>query len=504
MAESSASSTDLLGTAPIGRLLLKFSVPAIVASVVNALYNLVDILYLAHFQSGMTEAGKGALVAGLTVTLPYTMALASFGVLVGAGSSALLSIRLGEGDHEGAEKIVGQTVALKVLFFIVVPFVAYLLMEPSLRLFGATESAIPYAKRYLNVILLGSIFLHLGFGMSGLIRAEGNATMSMAMMVTGAFVNMVLDSVFIFGGFGLPWIEFCGRPLFIDLGLPQGGIAGAAWATNIAMFVSTAIGLYYLSSRHSPVRLRLHRIRIYPRIALRVFAIGLSPALLQIVLCFVSSIYLHGYKRWGGDRADIYLSAIGIIRNVHAFLLVPTASIAMAAQPILGYNFGAGLTHRTMKCLRQTMNASWLSGVVSFLILMAFAPALSRAFTSDPEILRTTTWGMRVLSAGFWFYGPDFALASYMQSVGRAKASVAISLIRQVFFLVPLILFLPPLVAYFKGDAVNGVWYAQPISDTVTSLIFLIWLFGVFRAHRETGATDSTDPHGKTPSTSSS
>ena len=491
MIDSRSNSSDLLGTAPVGRLLLKFSIPAIIASVVNALYSLVDVLYLAHFRSGMEEAGRGALVAGLTVTLPYTMALASFGVLVGAGSSALLSIRLGEGDHEGAEKIVGQAIALKVLFFLVVPAVAYLLMEPSLRLFGATETSIPYATNYLRVILLGSVFLNLGYGMSGLIRAEGNATMSMAMMITGALVNMLLDPVFIFGGFGLPWIELGGRALFIDFGLRPGGIAGAAWATNIAMFVSTCMGFAYLCSRRSPVRLRLARIRIYPRIAARVFAIGLSPALLQIMLCFVQSTFLRGYRTWGGEEADLYLAAAGIIHNVHLFVLVPTASIATAAQPIIGYNFGAGNTARMMSCLRKTLYGAWSCGMAAFLFLMAFAPALAHAFSSDPVVLQKTAWGMRVISGGFWFYGPDFALGSYMQSVGRARASVMISLLRQFFFLVPLVWFLPPLIAHFDGHAVDGVWFAQPISDITSSVICLVWLLRVFRGAPGRGGPDN-------------
>ena len=452
------------------------------ASIVNALYSLVDILYLAHFRSGMEEAGRGALVAGLTVTLPYTMALASFGVLVGAGSSALLSIRLGEGNHEEAEKIVGQTIALKVLFFLIVPIAAFILMEPSLRLFGATDTSIPYATSYLRVILLGSLFLNLGFGMSGLIRAEGKATMSMAMMVVGTVVNMLLDPIFIFGGFGMPWIQIGGRTFFVDFGLPRWGIAGAAWATNIAMSVSTCMGFVYLCSRRSPVRLRLARIRIYPKIAARVFAIGLSPALLQVMLCFVQSTFLRGYRRWGGDEADLYLAAVGIIHNVHIFVLVPTASIATAAQPIIGYNFGAGNTARMMSCLRKTLYATWSCGMAAFLFLMAFAPALTRAFTSDPEVLQKTTWGMRVISAGFWFYGPDFALASYMQSVGRAKASIVVSLLRQFFFLVPLVWFLPPIIAHFNGHAVDGVWYSQPISDITSSIICLVWLRRVLRS----------------------
>ena len=482
---NSTPSSDFLGTAPVGGLLLKFSIPAVVSSLVNALYSLVDILYLAHFRSGMEEAGRGALVAGLTVTLPYTMALAAFGVLVGAGSSALLSIRLGQGDHDAAEKIVGQTVALKTLFFVVVPALAYLLMVPSLRLFGATDTAIPYARSYLEVILLGSLFLNLAFGMSGLIRAEGNAAMSMAMMITGTVVNIILDPIFIFGGLGFPWLKVGGRALFIDFGLRQWGIAGAAWATNIAMFVSMCIGLAYLCSSRSAVRLRLARIRIYPKIAARVFAIGLSPALLQVMLCFVQSTFLRGYRNWGGDETDLYVAAAGIIHNVHIFVLVPTASIATASQPIIGYNFGAGNVARMMDCLRKTLYATWSCGMAAFLFLMVFAPALSRAFASDPEVLRTTTWGMRIISAGFWFYGPDFALASYMQSVGRARASIVVSLLRQFFFIVPLVWFLPPLIAHFNGHAVDGVWYSQPISDIISSVICLVWLMRIFRSNSQ-------------------
>lgn len=460
--------TQELGTAPVARLLLKTAVPSMIASLVHALYNIVDRLYIGR-------AVSSDAMAGLVITLPVMIALSAFGVMVGGGSNTLLSIRLGAHDKFGAEKVVGQCVALKIFFATVIPALAYVLMDQILKLFGATPEAIPYAKSYLNVILLGCVFNHLSYGFSGLIIASGKSQVSMALLLAGTIANMILDPIFIFGGLGMPWLTVSGHTVFIDFGLPQMGIAGAAWATNLSMMLATAIGAGYLASHHSPVKLRLGRIRLYRKYAWKVLVIGLSPAIMQIVLSLVTSLYNHAYIKWAADSAEAtrYMAAIGIINGVHIFALMPAHGVSMAAQPIMGYNLGAAKLDRLKRCMTAQNAMSTVFCITMFIILYVAAPYLSLAFidrNTNPELFKTTVWGMRILAIGFPFYGPIYTLATFYQSVGRAKASITINMLRQIIILLPLIIVLP----YFYG--IDGVWYSQPTADTLAAILSAVLL----------------------------
>ena len=500
-------SSDELGKAPLSKLLLRFSIPAIFALIVNALYNLVDRLYLSHYTPvipGCSQAEldqmTNAMMSGLGFAMPLMEFIAVLGVLIGAGSTSLLSITLGAKDDESAEKIVGQCVAMEILVFVFLPIIAFFLMKPLLRHLGAQGQTLEFACSYLTVILIGSLFMHLSYGLGGLIRAEGKATMAMITMVVGAVSNVLLDPIFIFGKCGLPAL----------------GVKGAAWATNLAMLLSTAVGLAFLTSKKSPVRLKWKRIAIYRGLMSRVLSIGMMPGVMQCVGGFISVAYIRGYKIWGGEDVDILVSAIVIIQCVHTFVLQPAQGIAQAAQPIIGYSYGAGKYARMMKCTMKAARYATTLSTIFFFVMMLGAPIFTRAFISAPEeetvietavskttddvaittesathcagiqsenvakkagkvdmadpltrkkLYDTTVWGMRVLALAFPFLAIPTILSTFFQSIGHAKTALVINLIRYVGILLPLIILLPYL---FHG--VDGVWYSQPISDFISGI----------------------------------
>lgn len=444
---ASANAADALGTEPVGKMLWRLTLPAIVASTVQAIYNIVDRLYIGR------SVGTDAM-AGLSLTFPYMMVLAAFGVLVGAGSAAVLSIRLGQGRKDEAEKILGQLVALKLLFFFTIPVVAYLLLDQTLAFFGGTPQAIPYAHSYLSVILIGNVFSHLAFGMSSLMRAEGNARRAMTAMLIGAGSNIVLDPVFIYG-----W-----------LGLPAMGLKGAAWATNAAMACSAAYAFWHFRSDSCVVKLRLSRIRIYSSLVGPVFAIGLSPCVHAFVMSVIQIAYNKSFVHWASDmvEANLYIAAAGIINSVIHFGIQPAFGLMQGVQPLIGYNYGARKPRRMLKAFKLAMGWSTLACCLCTLTVWTFADPLAGVFTKDPALHRTIAWGLRILSAGLPTIGGPFISGTYFQSVGRASMSLLLSSMRQVLMLLPLILAMPFLFG------VKGIWYAPPTSDVLSSAVIML------------------------------
>ena len=437
---------DALGTEPVGKMLWRLTLPAIVASTVQAVYNLVDRLYIGR------SVGTDAM-AGLTLTFPYMMILAAFGVLVGVGSAAVFSIRLGQGRRDEAEKILGQVVAIKILFFLTVPLVAYIFLDETLALFGGTPQAIPWAHSYLSIILIGNIFSHLAFGLSGMMRAEGNARRAMVSMLIGAGTNVVLDPVLIYG--------WCG--------LPAMGLKGAAWATNLAMACSAAYAFWHFRSRGCVVKLRLRRIRIYRGLVGPVFAIGLSPCIHHLVMSVINVVYNVSFGKWAAtsEEATLYVAAVGIINGALMFGLQPAFGLMQGVQPLIGYNFGAKKPRRMLKAFKLAMGWSTLACTSCTVVVWTFARPIAMAFTADPALIETVTWGLRVLSAGFPTIGGPFISGTYFQSVGRAKMAILLSLMRQVLMLLPLIVAMP----FFFG--VRGIWYAAPASDVLSSMVIM-------------------------------
>lgn len=434
---------EQLGSAPIGKLLWQFSIPAVVAQIVQAIYNVVDRLYIGQ---GVNEAA----LAGLTLTFPFMMILTSFGTLIGVGTGALVSIKLGEGRKEEAERLLGQMVLVKIIFFIIIPFICFLFLGKILKLLGGTPSSIPYATEYMKIILLGNIFAHLGFGMSGIVRAEGNVFRSMIAMLIGAIANIILDPIFIFG---------------FDM-----GIAGAAWATNISMFLAMSYCFWHFNSNRAVLRFKPQYMRIDFKTLPKVFSIGLSPFSMQILGSFVQGFFINAFSLYSPseDEGTMMIALFGIVNSIILLAIIPTFGLSMGLQPIIGYNFGARKNSRIAEAMKKAILGGEVLCLIGMLGCMIFAPYLIAAFTSEEILIMKGPYFLRLACSGFMFIGVSIMTTTYFQSIGRAWVAMIFAFMRQGLMLIPLIYFLPMLFG------LQGVWCAGPVSDCLAGIIAII------------------------------
>jgi putative MATE family efflux protein len=423
------------------RLLLKYAVPAVIGTMVNALYNIVDRIYIGQ------GVGSSAL-SGLTLTFPILLLLQAFGMLVGVGASARISIFLGKKDLPMAEKILGNAflLTLAVTALTVIPGMIFL--EELLTGFGGSEHTTPYAADYLRIVIPGTVFTSLSFSYNSVMRASGYPKKAMMTMIVGAVMNILLDPVFIF--------QF-------DM-----GIRGAAIATVISMAVSAALVMWHFVSRHSLLRFRRHSFRFDRRVMWYIVSIGISPFLMQLAGSLVNVIMNRSLQACGGDLA---LGANGIIVSFGMLLVMLVVGIAQGMQPVVGFNYGAGHRHRVMETFRLvTVTATCVTGI-GWLGSLFLPGAIVRAFTSEQALIDITANGLRLNLHVFILVGSHITITHFFQSIGKAGKAVFLSLSRQVLFLIPCLLLLPP----FWG--LDGVWYAGPLSDTLSVLTawLLLW-----------------------------
>lgn len=430
-----------MADAPLGRLLLSFSWPALVSMTLNALYAIVDRIWIGH------GCGQDAMAA-LTLAFPLMMVFGAFGVFVGAGHGALLSIKLGAGDRPACEKILGELVAFKLAFFFVLPPLAFAFIDPILRWSGGdgvTPAAFALAKTYLRIVMFSHLFSHLAFGLSATMRCEGAVVPSMTCMIVGFGANLILDPLFIFT---------CGM-----------GVAGAAWATNVAMALSCAWALWYYRPGHSAVRLRWRRVRFYRDYAARAAGIGLSPALQQLVGSLVNVSMQIVFAKWAADRAaaTAQIASLGIFQMAMMMFLMPVFGVQQGLAPIMGYNWGA----RNYARVRDTLFLGlWITTALVTLAaaVQVVAPeAIARLFTDgdDPAFLALAAHDLRLSNCMLWCIGLNIVATTYFQSIGRPLAAILLSLLRQFLCLIPCIWILP----YVFADPAFGIWLALPISD---------------------------------------
>jgi putative MATE family efflux protein len=442
-----------MATERVGVLLWRFSGPAMVAMVVNALYNVVDRLYIGQ------GVGRDA-IAGLTLTLPYMTVLAAFGMLVGIGSGALVSIRLGQGRHDEAEQVLGQAVALFCALFAVLPAIALATLDATLLHFGGTATSIPYARDYLSVILYGNLFTHISFGMSHLMRAEGSAKRAMKAMLLGGVANLLLDPLFIFG-FGL-------------------GIRGAAWATVLSMMLSSLYVLRHFTGTHCIVRLRLRNIRIRPRLAFEALSIGLSPFFMQLVASAVFVVFTRTIRPHAPDEVQALnaTAAIGIVNGIALLLLMPIFGLSQGVQPIIGFNYGAQRFDRVREAYWLAAKVATLFCTIGTVVVQVAAPWIVRAFTRDASLLLLAVPALRRMTLAFPVNGVPIMTGTYFQSVGRPRTAILLSLLRQALVLIPLLLLLP------RWFGLSGIWYAMPASDFCAAVIVAFVIFHEMRRLR--------------------
>lgn len=433
--------SDAMRDQKIGSLLLNFSLPAIVAMLVNSLYNIVDRIFVGR--------GVGSLaIAATTVAFPIMISLMAVSMLIGVGATALISIRLGEQKKEEAEKVAGNATTMLILLPAIISVLFLLFTEPILIAFGASKDVLPLAKDFVYIIMFGSVFFSISMGMNNFIRAEGNPKMAMNTQLIGAFINVILNYIFIF-----------------KLGM---GIKGSALSTVISQFVSAAWVLSYFFTGKSIVKIRLKNLKPQWPILLSIMAIGFSPFAMQIANSIQQLILNKTLLSYGGDLA---LSAVGIIMSLSTLLFMPILGISQGAQPIIGYNYGAHQYDRVKETLKIAIIASTVLALVGYLVLRIWPSEIIGLFSKDIKLIALTAHAMIVFFTMIPVIGFQIICSTYFQAVGKARESAILSLSRQVLLFIPLLLILP----HFWG--IEGVWRTAPIADSIAVILTAIVIY---------------------------
>lgn len=439
--------TKELGSESVGSLLLKSSMPAIAGMLVNALYNVVDRIYIGHMGNGI---GSVAL-SGLAVTFPISTIIMAFGMLVGIGACSMISIRLGQKNKEAAEKILGNAVVLEIIVSLLISSFGLLLLDKLLVLFGASKEGLPYARDYISIILMGAVLQNIGFGINNIIRAEGNPKMAMLTMVFGAIINIILDPIFIFT-FKL-------------------GIQGAAIATVIAQAFNTIWVLNYFNGRKSRSILKIKKesMKLNLEIIKNIFSIGMSPFVMQIASSIVILLYNKGLYTYGGDTA---VAAFGIINSISTLIFMPIFGINQGAQPIIGYNYGAKSYKRVKRALKLAIISATAISLIGFICVQTFPKVFIKIFVSgDTKLIDLGAHAIKTDLIFLPIIGFQIVGSNYFQAIGKAKIAMILSMMRQVAVLIPLIIILPK---FFK---LEGLWISQPCSDLFAAVLTFIFLY---------------------------
>jgi putative MATE family efflux protein len=430
-----------LGEESVGKLLLKFSIPAITGMLVNALYNIVDRIFVGNGVESLA-------IGGITISFPIMIVIMAFGMLVGLGASTLISIRLGQGNKKGAEEILGNALVLNILISILLTVLGILFLEPLLIKFGAEGKTLIYAKQYTSIIIYGVIFQNLAFGMNHSIRAEGNPKMAMFTMLIGAALNTILDPIFIY--------------------VFKMGIEGAAIATVISQAVSAAWVLSYFFTGKSSLKVHKQNLKLRKSIILSIFSIGVSPFAMQLAASVVTIILNSQLKTHGGFYA---ISAMGAINSIAMLILMPIFGINQGSQPIIGFNYGAQKFDRVKRALKLAILAATAVSTTGFIMIQLFPTFFIGLFGNEAEMLEMGSQGIRIYLSMLPIIAFQIVSANYFQAVGKPRHSMLLSLSRQVIVLIPLLIILPRIFQ------LRGVWLAGPSADFISSVITAIFLF---------------------------
>lgn len=427
-----------LGREPVGHLLFILAVPAITSQVVNALYNMVDRMYIGH----IPEVGSAALT-GVGVCFPIIMIISAFAYLFGMGGAPRASIFMGKKDNDTAEKILGNCTTSLMIIAVLLTVLVLIFQEPLLYLFGASENTIGYAMDYMIIYAIGTIFVQLTLGLNAFISAQGFSKISMLTVVIGAVTNIVLDPIFIFG---------------LNM-----GVQGAAVATVMSQALSAIWAFWFLSGKNTILKLKRENLKINFHILLPCIALGVAPFAMQatesvLVLCFNSSLL-----KYGGDLA---VGAMTILSSVMQFAMLPLQGLTQGGQPIISYNYGAKQGDRVQKAFKlQTISCFSYSSIL-WLLIMIFPSLFVAIFTSDPQLTEITIWALRIYMAGVLLMGIQISCQQTFIAFGNSKKSAFLAVFRKILVLIPLIYILP----MFISDQVFAVFLAEPIADTIAVL----------------------------------
>lgn len=424
-----------LGTKPIGKLLAQYALPAIVAMSASSLYNMVDSIFIGQ--------GVGALaISGLAVTFPFMNLSGAFGAAVGVGSSTLISVRLGQKDYATANNIFGNCVSMNVIIGILFAIVTLSFLDPILIFFGASDKTLPYAREYMEIILVGNVVTHLYLGMNAILRSASKPKMAMTATIFTVVFNTVLDPIFIYG---------------LDM-----GIRGAAVATVLAQLSALCWQCRLFSHKDEIIHFEKGIYRLKSQLVKNIVGIGMSPFLMNATACMIVIIFNKSLYHYGGDLA---VGAYGIVNRVSFLFFMVVFGINQGMQPIAGYNFGAMQLDRMMLVVKYAMTAATIVCIGGFVVSELLPYYCARAFTTDRQLISIAEHGLRIANLTLPIIGVQMVITNFFQSIGKAKVSIFLSLSRQLLFLLPFLLVLP------KYWGLDGVWISFPVSDTIAFIV---------------------------------
>ena len=434
-----------LGTQPVGKLLMQYAIPAIIAMTASSLYNIVDSIFIGQ--------GVGPLaISGLAVTFPFMNLGAAFGAMVGVGASTLISVKLGQRDYSTAQVVLGNVVTLNTIIGVVYTIVCLMFLDPILYFFGASADTIVYARDFMEVILLGNIFTHMYLGLNAVLRASGHPQKAMYATINTVIINTILAPIFICG---FEW-----------------GIRGAAIATVIAQIVSLIWQFKILTDKNELLHLRRGIYHLQGKIVKNMIAIGLSPFCMNVASCFIVIFINQGLKEYDGDLA---IGAYGIVNRLMFICVMIVMGITQGMQPIAGYNYGAQQYHRVNEVLKLAIWGATAVTTFTFLVGELVPELTVSIFTTDEGLISRAAEGFRIAVLVFPIVGFQMVTSNFFQSIGMANKAIFLSLTRQLLFLLPCLIILPT----FMGA--SGIWWSMPASDMAASIVAAVLLYKQFQ-----------------------
>ncbi|WP_074082001.1 MATE family efflux transporter [Clostridioides difficile] len=440
------NSNTNLGSESVGKLLFKLATPAIIAQIVNVLYNIVDRIFIGRMENGEVA------MAGVGVAFPIIIIITACSYLIGMGGGPLAAIKMGEQNNDEAEKIMSNSFSVLVILAILLTIGFKIGKEPLLWMFGASESTIGYSMDYLNIYLIGTVFVQISMGMNTFINTQGFATTGMMTVAIGALINIILDPIFIFG-FNM-------------------GVKGAALATIIAQGVSAIWVLMFLFGKKSILKIKKKYMIPKASIILPVLGLGISPFIMQSTESLVFIALNSKLQMYGGDLA---VGSMAIMSSIMQILMLPNMGVTQGAQPIISYNYGSGQLDRVKKTFKLCLLSCFTYSTILWLLLMIFPAFFVSIFNKNPQLLSMTSWSIKIYFAGAFMFGIQIACQQTFLALGKATISLVLALLRKIVLLIPLIFILPT----FFNEKLFAVILAEPVADitaaTITAISFFIF-----------------------------
>ncbi|MFA6728117.1 MAG: MATE family efflux transporter [Prevotella sp.] len=444
-----------LGTQPIGKLLWQYAMPGIIAMVASSLYNIIDRIFIGQVVGPLA-------ISGLAITFPFMNLAGAFGAAIGVGASTSISMKLGQKDYDTAENLLGNTVVLNLIIGITVGMVCLIFLNPSLRFFGASNATLPYARSFMQVILVGNVVFQMYYGMNAVLRSASKPKQAMFATVFTVIMNIFLDMVFIW------WLHF--------------GIRGAAFATLISMSLALIWQMKLLSNKKELLHFKRGIYRLKKQLVNLILSIGISPFLMNVCTCIIVIFMNKQLEHYGGDFA---VGSYGIANGIATVFIMIVFGINMGMQPIAAYNYGAQLHDRLFRVLRYSIYGATAVMFTGWLIGEFLPHYCARMFTTDPTLIRMSVKAIRINQTMFPIIGFQIVTTNFFQCIGKVKISIFLSLSRQLLFLLPLLILLP---TYF---GLNGVWFSLPSADLTAAITAACVLLFYVRKHRNTALSIS-------------